>query len=167
MIRTNGDILQALLVGFEALPDTPSFVLADWVATIPDEAVYGQARHALLARFPRLNRAPEQIKLDDADQEHTRWLARPFMPPVYSTDAQTGERRLIPQEFIEALGLDSNAPQRVYTMPEGLDGDDVMKWLLREPPYDDKEKHATWMDWDGTEYDLIDSQYVPRSTQER
>lgn len=162
MPRTNGDILQALLNGFEGAFDTPSFILADWVATIPDYEVYEQAHHALLARFPRLPGVPEQIKLDDVDPEHARWLARPFTPPVYSTDVQTGERRRLPHEFVQRHGLDSNTPRKVYIMPEGLTQTDMMKWLLGEPPYDDKEEHTKWMDWDGTEYALIDGQIVPR-----
>jgi hypothetical protein len=161
----NQDVLAALLTG-NAPIDTPSFILADWVMTIPRRTVYEQARAALLAREPDLDANFEVYGADlaftDDDHEHEQWLAAGYDPPLYSTDADTGERLLLNQTFAEEHDLASNAPRQLHSIPKGLSREDAMQWLLGNVLPEEKEKQVFWSDWEGNEYDLIDGQFVPK-----
>lgn len=168
---TNDDVLRALLAQGTSLPvNVPGSVLADWIRTIPSTDLYQQARAALLARCPDREDAfcedepSAQESGGDSDGALAAWRAAEFDPPVYSTDDETGERLLLSKTFVDAYGLASNTPQKVYQMPaDCTTREQIGAWLMHEPPYEDREAYAVWMDWDGNEYDLIDGQFVRRT----
>jgi len=157
---TNEEVLQNLLIAHSAEPlKVPTSTLLDWINTIPSQAMYRRARTAFLKRDPKArNFYREFPHTAGSDAEHTTWLKAAFQPPVYSTDAETGERLQLRHEFLEQHGFLSNTPQKCYSMPDGLDAEGVHEWLTSEPD----EKDVIYMDHDGNEYDLMDGQFIPK-----
>lgn len=172
VVMTNDDMLGALLAQDTSLPvNVPGSVLADWIQTIPSTDLYQQAHAALLARCSdhanafREDEPPALETGGDSDGALAAWRVADFNPSVYSTDDETGERLRLSKAFVDAYGLTSNTPQKVYQMPEDCTTrEKIWAWLMHEPPYEDREAYAVWMDWDWNEYDLIKGQFVRRTS---
>jgi hypothetical protein len=158
-VRTNRQILDWLLAEDAGdFPPAPPEVLADWVETIPSGAHKLRARRSLERRFG-LNSAPSTPR---GPERFWTWLKLPFEPPVYSTDDATGERLLLSPDFVAEFSLLATGPQKVYEMPPGLPSEEIVKWVLAKPPYNDREAYAVWRDWEGREYEMVNGKLIPK-----
>ena len=159
-MRTNRQVLDWLLAedagGF---PPAPPEVLADWVETIPNAAYTLRARRSLKRRFGQ----DPALSVPHGPECFGAWLKMPFQPPVYSTDDATGERLLLSPDFVAEYGLFETGPQKVYEAPPGLSSEELVKWLLGSPPYEDREAYAVWRDWEGREYEMVSGKLIPKT----
>ena len=156
-VRTNRDVVVWLLSREpEGLLPAPSIILADWVETMPDRPLRRKLRAVLRERF--------DVELAPPSSEPIMgwkdWLAATFEPPVYCTDDDTGERERLSHAFALESGLLETRPQKLYRMPADLSSEDLGKWMLGEPPYDDREAYAQWLDSEGHQYVMIDGKLL-------
>lgn len=159
--RNNAVVLDELLATDPQEPMTvPTSALLDWINTIPEPNVHEAAVTAYLRRDPTAaSFLGKQPRTDPQEGAHAAWLAADFDPPIYSTDDETGERRLLSRRFVEESHLLSNKPQKQYRLPAGMK---LMDWMkLGES---DREAHIVWSDWDGNDYDrLADGSFVRKA----